>query len=89
MMQTSLGELHDCDVWIDELGPRLKRAARGSRLNLVNAGERAAGVYLLRDFTRKRTEHYRDALARWEKWEATNFLARFKTLTTNSRGPRR
>src|SRR5262249_44067317 len=27
-MQTSLGELHDCDVWIQALGGRLKRSAR-------------------------------------------------------------
>jgi CHAD domain-containing protein len=80
LMQTSLGELHDCDVWIEELGSRLKRAARRSRDDLVNVRERAAAVWLLRHFTFKRTEHYGDALARWEEWESIDFLGALNAL---------
>jgi len=80
LMQTSLGELHDCDVWIEDLGARLKRAVRKRKDDPDNARERAAAVWLLRYFTKERTEHYRDALARWEDWESRGFLDKLKSL---------
>ena len=81
-MQTSLGELHDCDVWIEDLGARLKRVLRKSKDNLDNVRERAAAVWLLRHFAKERTEHYRDALARWEDWESQEFLDNLKSLVS-------
>jgi len=80
VMQTSLGELHDCDVWIDDLGARLKRSLRKGNDDPANARERAAAVWLLRHFTKERTEHYRDALARWEEWESQGFLDNLRSL---------
>jgi CHAD domain-containing protein len=85
LMQTSLGELHDCDVWIEELGSRLKRSARRRRDDLVNARERAAGVWLLPHFTFKRTEHYGDALARWEEWESIDFLTGLRAIVSGAK----
>src|SRR6185503_14499079 len=54
-LQTSLGELHDCDVWIEYLGRRLKRISGkpGSDSLQVRAGY----TWLLRHFTKKRTAH--------------------------------
>lgn len=87
-MQTSLGELHDCDVWIEELGLRLE-ALQGERRPTQESANTAtpatfhiienqiaANVWLLRHFTKERTKHYRDALALWHEWETTNFHAR-------------
>jgi CHAD domain-containing protein len=73
LLQTSLGELHDCDVWIDSLGSRLKRTSRKN--DRANSTLREGAAWLLQHFARKRMEHYRDALARWEQWQSDGFLA--------------
>lgn len=81
-MQTSLGELHDCDVWMAELGGLLKnqnvRKAAHEPGEAVDADEKKwhASVSLLSLFTKRRTNHYRDALARWHDWETNDFFAR-------------
>lgn len=79
--QTSLGELHDCDVWIDHLETRLKR----HRKSRPPAGRQVwrdhdVAVWLLHHFASERTKHYCYALARWHKWEGEGFLNRIKTL---------
>ena len=75
LLQTSLGELHDCDVWIDSLGSSLKRTARRARNDQDNLKLREGAAWLLKHFARERMEHYRDALARWEQWQTDGFLA--------------
>lgn len=80
-LQKSLGELHDCDVWIDDLGARLDRnhQAGTSEATTIKGDDiqvRQAAVWLLSYFTKERTGHFRDALARWHQWEATAFHAR-------------
>lgn len=72
-MQTALGELHDCDVWIDELGGRLSQTEPD---DVAAAGMRDAAFWLLDYFVRERTRHFHDALARWREWEASGFLSR-------------
>ena len=79
-MQTSLGELHDCDVWIESLGRRLKQTARKGGSDEENVLLRRSAAWLLRHFTRERMEHYRDALARWQQWEADRLLERLKSI---------
>jgi len=75
-MQTSLGELHDCDVWIQDLGGRLKRTARKMTTELTDEQIRAGATWLLKHFAAARTEHYLDAVSRWEQWQADGFLDR-------------
>jgi len=79
--QTSLGELHDCDVWIDNLGSRLKknRKSRGPSGRQARRDHEVA-VWLLHHFVAERTEHYCHALARWNKWETEGFLDRLKAM---------
>jgi len=79
-MQTSLGELHDCDVWIDSLAVRLKQSARKEKSDEDNIRLREGAAWLLRHFATERMEHYRDALARWKQWEADGFLERLKAV---------
>jgi|SRR6185369_12169316 len=74
LLQTSLGEMHDCDVWIEELGTRLRKMARKGRNDEDSLTTKAACTWLLKYFTRERMEHYRDALARWQNWEAGGLL---------------
>jgi len=79
-LQTSLGELHDCDAWIANLGARLK--------NDEKTGEprnRAAVVWLLQHFLCERTKHYCHALACWHKWERDGFLERLTGMLKNER----
>ena len=75
--QTSLGELHDCDVWIANLGARLKKDS-GAGLDRWQNNE--AAVWLLHHFVSERTKHYRHALARWHEWETKGFLNRLKAM---------
>ena len=82
LLQTSLGELHDCDVWIESLGARLKQTAPKDKTNEENARLREGAAWLLRHFARERMEHYRDALARWQQWEADGFLERLRSILT-------
>lgn len=82
-MQTSLGELHDCDVWVEEVGDALRQPGReASGAGGVAAAEqkRAAAFWLLDHFTKERTGHFHDALTRWREWEATGFQARLAGL---------
>lgn len=83
-MQTALGELHDCDVWIESLGRRLKRMSRRNIDDEQHARSRDAAVWLVRYFSRERMQHYRDALARWQQWETDGLLQKLRSmLATN------
>ncbi len=74
LLQTSLGELHDCDVWIGNLGTRLRKASSRDKNDHVHEPTNVAASWLLKHFARERTEHYRDALGRWQQWESERFL---------------
>ncbi|HJU56633.1 MAG TPA: CHAD domain-containing protein [Pyrinomonadaceae bacterium] len=87
-MQTSLGELHDCDVWVEEIGEGLKRAGReavgGQHSETTAAGQkRRAAFWLLDHFTKERTHHFHDALARWHEWETTGFQSSLTDAISN------
>ena len=87
-LQTSLGELHDCDVWIADFGVRLSKRRRQAATDGAgdHAYERVAAIWLLRRFVKERTKHFRDALARWHEWETNDFAERLsETLKINSR----
>ncbi|HKP38794.1 MAG TPA: CHAD domain-containing protein [Pyrinomonadaceae bacterium] len=86
-LQTSLGELHDCDVWIEYLGKRLKRVSGKEKLDPESLRVRAGYIWLLRHFSKKRTAHYRSALARWQQWETNGFLDELKLLIRESPVP--
>lgn len=79
-MQTALGELHDCDVWIRELGARLKRQSRKAIIEPNDDKLSAAAIWLLKYFTAQRTEHYGEALALWEKWQEEKLFERIELL---------
>lgn len=79
-MQTSLGELHDCDVWIDDLSARLKRIARKTKPEPHELEMRAGATWLLKHFAAERMRHYGDALGRWEQWQAEGFFEQLMRL---------
>lgn len=81
-LQTSLGELHDCDTWISDLGQTLQ----GSEMEDESAQKRSAAIWLLDYFVKERDGHFRDALARWHEWETTGFPAHL-TATLEDKPP--
>lgn len=68
-LQGELGDLHDCDVWADDLSAQLA----GARLSVAR---RRAAVWLLGHFAEKRAHHYVAALNLWYAWEGGDFAAR-------------
>lgn len=81
-LQSSLGELHDCDLWIDQSGKRL-RSLKTKSGEATSQDERDALIWLLSHFSKLRTKHFRAALARWQEWEAKDFCNRLSaTLRT-------
>jgi len=68
-IQSSLGELHDRDVWIKELNKRLRHTE--------NQDEHQAVVWLLSHFVKTRTKHYCAALERWSDWQKNNTVELF------------
>ncbi|MGZ5437361.1 MAG: CHAD domain-containing protein, partial [Pyrinomonadaceae bacterium] len=79
-MQTALGELHDCDVWISALGARLKRLSRKEAVEPNDEKLRAGATWLLEHFAIERMQHYRDALGLWELWQAEKFIEKINAL---------
>ena len=85
LLQTSLGDLHDCDVWLNSLGKRLTHLARLNKTDEITRKLRAGGAWLIKHFSKERTEHYRNAVTRWEEWQTVSFLDRLQTtLEQNS-----
>lgn len=83
-MQSSLGELHDCDLWIEHFGRRLGRLKKkASSERATSQDEHDAMIWLLSHFARLRTKHFRAALQRWHEWEEKDFCNRLTaTLRT-------
>jgi len=79
-LQASLGELHDCDVWIANLGSRLKKNDKSADNAGPDQRSQDAAVWLLRHFVSERTRHYCDAIERWHEWEAEGFLDRLRGM---------
>lgn len=74
-LQTSLGELNDCDVWLETFGKQLKVASREASKDRM-----AGSLWLLSHFVRLHSRHLRSALARWEEWERLDFSNQLREL---------
>lgn len=80
-MQSALGELHDCDLWIEHFGRRLSRLKKkASSERVTSQDERDAMIWLLSHFSRLRTKHFRAALARWYEWEEKDLGSRLTAI---------
>jgi CHAD domain-containing protein len=79
LLQTSLGELHDCDVWLEGLSARLKQLERKRHAHEDDLLVRAGAIWLIKHFAAARMDHYRAALGRWQEWTANDFLAKVES----------
>ena len=66
-LQTSLGELHDSDIWIETFGEHLNGKDRS-----------AAALWLLSHFVRLHSKHLRSSLGKWSDWEANESGSRLR-----------
>ncbi|HNQ13909.1 MAG TPA: CHAD domain-containing protein [Pyrinomonadaceae bacterium] len=64
-MQTFLGDLHDADVWIEQLSHRR---------------EEPAADWLITELKRNREENYRDAFVLWIEWRRARFLRKVERV---------
>ena len=77
-LQTALGDLHDCDVWIDSFSEAINDARKQKQDAQV-----AAFVWLLGHFVKLRTKHLRRAFADWSKWEAQDLSGKLRGSLRN------
>jgi CHAD domain-containing protein len=63
-LQSALGKVHDCDVWIESLG---KEAA--DLKSLQHRKRREGLVWLFSHFMELRNTHFREAFTQWTEWE--------------------
>lgn len=87
-LQGALGELHDCDVWVDDLRDRLLAShdLEDEAEATTDGGPEArklAYLWLLDTFAKERTKHYRRALALWSEWERAGLGAQLDSVLTN------
>lgn len=85
-LQTALGDLRDCDTWVEDLGARLDRRDR-SEVAFAGAADpriRPAALWLLSHYTKERGEHFCRALALWQEWEAVGFFGRVRDQLRNA-----
>jgi CHAD domain-containing protein len=72
-LQSSLGKLHDCDVWIKRFGD-----AATHQVPALDSEYRATAVWLLGHFLKLRSRHVGKALAQWSAWEAEEVGAQLR-----------
>jgi len=72
-LQSSLGKLHDCDVWVEELGGSV--TADRTR---VDINQKKIVAWLLNYFGRMRSKQLAKALAQWHKWEASGLADKLR-----------
>lgn len=73
-LQARLGDLHDCDIWIAEVGSRLGKTREsgdegGNAAGTRGRAERDAAIWLLNRFVALRTDHFLSALDLWQHWQ--------------------
>lgn len=76
-LQTTLGDLHDCDSWILTLGNEILPARKENATEKV-----AAFVWLLNHFTTLRTKHLHHAFNRWREWESHDTSGKLRAAVT-------
>ncbi len=64
-LQSSLGGLHDCDIWIEDFGKSAQYKVPNMDFDL-----KQVSVWLINYFSKERGKHHRKALTSWLAWEA-------------------
>jgi CHAD domain-containing protein len=79
-LQSSLGSLHDCDIWIENFGASATNDVVGSDFD-----QGATLVWLLSHFVKLHGKHLSKALTQWNEWQTEDFSAGLrKSIQQNS-----
>ena len=81
-LQSSLGKLHDCDVWIESLGH-----AAAHPVPAVDFDYRATAVWLLGHFLKLRSKHVNEALSQWKDWETKGVSSQLRQMILSIPSP--
>jgi CHAD domain-containing protein len=84
LLQTALGDLHDCDVWIESFGNQITKARKEKHQENIKAF-----VWLLSHFVKLRTKHLRKALMLWHDWEAHDTSGKLRNVLNSEPKPAR
>jgi CHAD domain-containing protein len=83
-LQTALGDVHDCDVWIESFGNEINKLRKEKQTENLEAF-----VWLLSHFVKLRTKHLRKALHVWRDWEADDASGKLRTVLNTEPKPAR
>ena len=83
-MQTALGDVHDCDVWIESFGNQINRARKQKQDENLKAF-----VWLLSHFVKLRTKHLRKAFDLWRDWEGEDTSGKLRAVLNSEPKPAR
>lgn len=83
-LQTALGDVHDCDVWIESFGNEIIKARKQKQDENLKAY-----VWLLSHFVKLRTKHLRKALNLWGDWETQDTSGKLRTVLNTEPKPAR
>ena len=83
-LQTALGDVHDCDVWIESFGNEINKLRKEKQTENLEAF-----VWLLSHFVKLRTKHLRKALNLWRDWEAEDASGKLRTILNTEPKPAR
>jgi CHAD domain-containing protein len=64
-LQSALGDIHDCDVWIESFRKKIVESRKQKQVS-----ETEAFSWLLSHFIKLRTGHLRDSFAQWLNWDS-------------------
>ena len=82
-IQSALGDVHDCDLWIENFGKQITDARKNKQNEQL-----AAFVWLLGHFVKLRTKHLRQAFDRWCQWEVLDVSAKLRAALHSDDGGR-
>lgn len=74
-IQTALGDVHDCDVWMESVGKEILIARKQKQHDRI-----AALMWLLSHLVKVRTKHLRAVFARWREWETQELSDKLRTV---------
>jgi hypothetical protein len=83
-LQTALGDVHDCDVWIESFGNEINKLRKEKQTENLEAF-----VWLLSHFVKLRTKHLRKALNLWRDWEGDDKSGKLRTVLNTEPKPAR
>lgn len=72
-LQSSLGRVHDCDMWIESFGKEIVSSKKSSQPE-----QSATFVWLFNHFMELRHKHFHEAFSRWNEWATEDLSEKLK-----------